>query len=171
MKERIITVKGIGHVSVKPDLVVIGLKLETTQPDYAVTLEKATAEVNALRSALVATGYDSNALKTVDFNIQSKYENYKVKDEWKKRFVGYSCTHSLRLEFDFDMQMLGKTLGAIAGCLADPQFSIQFSVKNPAEAKEQLLESAVANATEKANILAKAAGVKLGAIMRIDYSW
>jgi uncharacterized protein YggE len=36
---------------------------------------------------------------------------------------------------------------------------------------EKLLENAVENAKWKATVLAKAAGVKLGAIQRIDYNW
>ena len=171
MSERTITVKGIGSVSAKPDLIVITMNLETITPDYAQTLDLATAELDALRAALVAVGYDGKSLKTTDFNIQTKYESYKKNDEWKKRFVGYTCTHGLRLELDLDIPMLGKTLGAISDCKAAPKFSIRFSVKDPAAIKEQLLESAVLNASEKAKVLAKAAGVSLGAIKSIDYSW
>lgn len=67
--------------------------------------------------------------------------------------------------------MLGKTPGAIAESKATPEFSIRFSVKDPTVVKEQLLESAVRSAADKAKILAKAAGVNLGAITHIDYSW
>ncbi len=37
MSERTITVKGIGSVSAKPDLIVITMNLETITPDYAQT--------------------------------------------------------------------------------------------------------------------------------------
>jgi uncharacterized protein YggE len=171
MKGRTITVRGTGNVSAKPDIVVIEMSLATTMPDYAKTLDRVTAELDSLRAAIASAGHDGRELKTTSFNIQTKYENYKVKDEWKQRFVGYTCSHGLRLEFGFDMPTLGRTLGAIAECEADPQFDIKFSVKDPSAVKEQLLESAVANAAEKAKILAKAAGVKLGAITHIDYSW
>jgi uncharacterized protein YggE len=171
MNQRTITVKGVGSVSAKPDLIVIGMNLETTRLDYTETLSAATSEIDVLRAALVSVGHNGTALKTMSFNIQTKYESYKQKDEWKKRFAGYTCTHGLRLEFDFDMPMFGHALGAIAGCEATPQFNIQFSVKDLTAVKEQLLESAVKNAADKAKILAKAAGVKLGDIAHIEYSW
>jgi hypothetical protein len=171
MNQRTITVKGTGRVSAKPDLVVIEMNLETTKRDYAQTLELATAELDSLRTALVAVGHDDKALKTASFNIQTKYESYKKNDEWKQRFVGYTCTHGLSLEFDLDMPTLGRTLGAITECKAAPRFNIQFSVKDPEAVKEQLLENAVRNAAEKAKILAKAAGVNLGVITHIEYSW
>jgi uncharacterized protein YggE len=171
MKERTITVKGTGNVSTKPDLVVIEMRLETTEKDHALTLDHATKGLDALRAAITSAGHDGKELKTTSFNIQTKYESYKVLDDWKQRFVGYTCTHGLRLEFDFDMSAIGRTLGAIAVCESAPQFSIRFSVKDPAAVKEQSLESAVSNAAEKARILARAAGVKLGAIAHINYSW
>jgi uncharacterized protein YggE len=171
MADRIITVRGTGNVSVKPDLTIIEMNLDVTETDYGAALERATSELDVLRAALVSVGHDSKALKTSSFNVNTKYENYKQNDEWKKRFVGYNCAHGLRLEFDFDMPTLGKALCAIAECKADPQFNIKFTVKDPAAVNQQLLESAVTNATEKAKILAKAAGVKLGEIKQIDYSW
>jgi len=71
---------------------------------------------------------------------------YQEKDVWKQRFVGYSCTHGLKLEFNLDMRKLGATLGAIAGCDADTEFNVRFSNKDPNAVSEQLLENAVENA-------------------------
>jgi uncharacterized protein YggE len=69
------------------------------------------------------------------------------------------------------MKLLAATLAAIAECEAKPEFSIRFSVKDGNAISEQLLISAVENATAKARVLSKAAGVELGEIMYIDYSW
>jgi uncharacterized protein YggE len=171
MRERTITVRGTGNVSAKPDLIIMEMNIEVTERDYAATLEGATGELDMLRAALASIGHDGKSLKTTSFNLQTKYESYKQKDGWKNRFTGYSCSHGLRLEFDLDMSTLGKTLGAIAECEAGLQCNIKFSVKDLASVKEQLIESAVKNATEKANCITQAAGVKLGAIQRMDYSW
>jgi uncharacterized protein YggE len=80
-------VKGTGSVSAKPDLIGISMNLETTRLDYAETLRMAASEIDLLRVALVRAGHDSMALKTTSFNIQTKYERYKQKDEWKERFA------------------------------------------------------------------------------------
>ena len=106
------------------------------------------------------------------FNVSTKYESYRDnQNNYQQRFIGYSCSHGLNLEFDLDMEKLGATIGAIAKCEANPKFNIKFSIKDPNAVSEQLLESAVENAKWKATVLAKAAGVKLGEIQRIDYSW
>jgi uncharacterized protein YggE len=147
------------------------MNLETTETEYEKTMQRAEKMIDALRAAVVSVGHDGKELKTADFNIDTAYESYKEREIWKKRFIGYKCSHKLKLEFDLDMQKLGATLGAIAKCGAVPNFNIKFTVKDPNAISERLLESAVENAKRKAVILAKAAGVTLGEIQHIDYNW
>jgi len=171
MNNRELVVKGIGKAAATPDLIVLNINLEVTEPDYERTMQRSAEMLDALRTAITSAGHDGKELKTTSFSINTKYESYKEKDTYKQRFVGYVCSHGLRLEFDLDMSILATTLGLIARCEADPNFNIKFSVKDPNAVSEQLLESAVANAKWKATILAKSAGVALGAIQRIDYNW
>jgi len=147
------------------------MNLEVFEQDYEKTMQRSAEILDTLREAVVSAGHDGNELKSTSFNINTKYESYKEKETWKQRFEGYTCLHGLKLEFGLDMQKLSATLGAIAGCDADPNFSIKFSIKDPNAVSEQLLESAAENAKWKAMVLAKAAGVKLGAIERIEYNW
>jgi uncharacterized protein YggE len=168
---RELTVKGIGKAAAAPDLIVLTMNLEVCERDYENAMHRGTEVIDTLRAAIVSAGHDYKEFKTTSFNINTKHERYQEKEVWKQRFVGYSCTHGLKLEFDLDMRKLGATLGAIAGCDADPEFNVRFSIKDPNAVSEQLLENAVENAKWKATVLAKAAGVKLGAIQRIDYNW
>jgi len=171
MSNREIVVKGIGKAAATPDLIVLTMKLEVTEPEYDFTIRRATQMLDTLRIAIVSAGHDGKKLKTTSFNINTKFESYKEKGDWKQRFIGYSCVHDLCLEFDLDMPMIGATLGAIARCDANPNFSIKFSIKDPNAVSEQLLTSAVENAKWKASVLATAAGITLGTIQRIEYNW
>ena len=172
MENRIITVKGIGKVSVAPDLLVIEMNLEVTEPNYEASMRRAAEMLDVLRTAVVSAGHDGKLLKTTSFNVNTKYESYRDKNNnYQSKFVGYCCTHGLRLEFDLNMKLFGMTLGAIADCEANPKFSIRFSVKDANAVSAELLENTIENARRKAGILAKSAGVNLGAILRIDYNW
>jgi len=171
VNNREIIVKGIGKAAAAPDLIVLNISIEVNMPDYEKTMRHSTEMLDTLRTAIVSVGHDGKELKTTNFNINTKYESYRDNGGHKQRFAGYVCYHNLKLEFDLDMPMLGATLGVIAGCEAKPNFNIKFSIKDPTAISEQLLESAIENAKHKAEILAKAAGVKLGAIQRIDYNW
>jgi len=169
---RFITVKGIGSITAQPDLTTITMKLETKTMDYEQTMQRATSEIELVRQALISIGHERQALKTIDFNVNTDYDSQRdAEGNFIRRFTGYKCSHALKLEMDFNMKRLGETLDAISASGASPEFQIAFSVKDKAAVSAELLESAIANAKDKAAILAKAANVQLGDIQRIDYSW
>ncbi len=172
ISSREIIVKGTGKVSAVPDLFVIEMSFEAVEYKYEDMMNRATALLDNLREAVAAAGHEGKALKTTNFNVSTKYESYKDSNKnWQQKFIGYSCMHALRLEFDLDTKKLGLTLASIAESEAAPKFTILFSVKDANAVSQQLLESTIENAKWKAGILAKAAGLSLGAIKRIDYDW
>ena len=172
MNGRAITVKGVGNVSEKPDVIIISMEQNSQALEYEKTMEKAAADLDSIRKAVAKAGHDPAKLKTSRFGVDTNYERKRdAQGNYKDHFKGYICTHHLNFEFDYDMKELGKVLSALAGCEAKPKFSIRFSVKDQDAMRVRMLEDAVANAMSKAGILAKVAGVKLGEILRIDYSW
>lgn len=66
---------------------------------------------------------------------------------------------------------MAEVLMALANCIADVDFSVKFKVKDQEKVKDQLLKEAVKNSAKRAEILAEAAGVKLGKIQDINYNW
>lgn len=169
---RTITIKGIGKLSLKPDQVVVSLTLKATDKNYDKTMDTAAKHLEQLRGALVEIGFAKDDLKTTNFNVGTEYESERDKTgNYKRIFIGYSVTHQLKLEFDFDSQRLSQTLGAIAACIAEPELNVQFTVKDKESVNAALLESACVNAKAKAGILAKASGVTLGDLISIDYNW
>ncbi|MDR2656074.1 MAG: SIMPL domain-containing protein [Oscillospiraceae bacterium] len=171
MSGRFITVTGTGKAISTPDLIIISLNLVSVGPEYESAMEKAANEIKTLRNAIVSAGHDGKALKTANFDINTEYESYQdERNNWKQKFAGYRCKHSLSLEFDFSMETLGRTLAAIASCGASPEFHISFSVKDKGAVSARLAENAVADAAQKAALLAKAAGVSLGNIQSINYN-
>lgn len=167
-----ITVKGQGKISVKPDLIIVSMTIETKDKEYDKTMELAAEKIDAVNISLEKIGFNKNAVKTTNFNVRTDYEN--VRDEggrYKNIFKGYVCNHNLKVEFDFDTKRLAKVLAAISSCFVKPEFSIAFTVKDKTAINKGLLQSAAKNAKEKAEILCAASGVKLGELMSIDYSW
>ena len=172
MNDRIMTVTGVGKITAKPDLIVINMELEAKNKDYEKTMDLALKQIETLRNSLVSIGYKKEALKTTDFYVGSDYDHkYDENRNMKKVFLGYKCRHNLKLDFDLDMDLLGKTLYAITSSKSSPFVEILFSIKDKAAIENDLLENAVNNAKEKALTLSKATGVTLGKINRIDYSW
>ncbi|MGN0388774.1 MAG: SIMPL domain-containing protein [Suilimivivens sp.] len=172
MMNRSIKVTGKGKISVKPDTIRLCISLQDTFREYDDTLKHSADSVELLKDMIERLGYDRTDLKTVYFNINTEYENYQdLVKSWKSRFKGYKYTHRMKLEFSTDNQKLGKILYALAHCPISPEFFIEYTVGNPETAKNELLGEAVKDSLTKANVLATAAGVKLGNIVNIDYSW
>lgn len=167
-----ITVKGVGAVSVKPDLIVLGLKITTKDYEYDSTMKVAAERIDALNKSLEAAGFEKKAAKTTDFRVDTSYRRVKdEKGDYKSVFEGYDCVHRLKVEFDFDTKRLARALSEISKCIAKPEISIDFTVKDPTAVSEELLKAAVKNAREIALILCGASGAKLGEPVTIDYNW
>ena len=170
--QRTITVKGIGNVSAAPDYVVISMSLEAQSMNYDETLELAAKKIEYLNTSLEEIGFEKKSVKTTKFNVRTDYDRVKDNDgNYKSVFSGYVCNHRLKVEFDFDTKRLAQTLYAISKCLALPELSISFTVKDPTAVNSELLRSATINAKEKAKILCDASGVELGELLSIDYNW
>lgn len=170
--DRLITVKGTGTVSLKPDITIITMNLESQHLEYDQTMQLATNSVDMLTSAIESAGFDKKDLKTTNFNIRTNYESYTDHDNnYKTKFVGYICEQELKIEFDFDSKMISNVFSAISKSTVHPRLGIEFSVRDKTAVIEELLIQTAENARKKSAILVKAAGVKLGQLMSINYNW
>ena len=170
--ERMIKVTGKGKLAVRPDTIQLNIRAEGVCPEYPEAVTKSAEHTAAIRSAIEKAGLDPKELKTANFSVDSKYEGYSdERGNWKQRFVGYEYQHALYIKFDNDNEQLGKALSELTKCSYPAEFSIGHTVKDPDAVKTQLLAKAVEDSREKAEVLAAAAGVKLGKIVTINYSW
>lgn len=169
---RTITVKGIGNVSTRPDFVILTMKLEAKDKEYDKAMELAAKQLEQLNASLTAIGFEKESVKTTNFHVDTDYDSHKDKlGNYQRVFSGFVCRHNLKLSFDFDMKRLSQTLAAIATCLAQPELSIAFTVKDPTAVNDALLREATINAKKKAELLCEASGVTLGQLLTIDYNW
>lgn len=170
--ERIIRVTGKGRISIKPDRIRLLLKIEGNRKTYEETLQRSTEYMEYLKDVFEKLGFEKKDLKTLSFNIDVKYERYRDKSgDWKQCFDGYEFIHHLKIEFALDHKRLGKILYELTHGIVQPEFQISYTVSDPEEEKNKLLEKAIADSKEKAEVLTKAAGVDLGKGFSIEYSW
>lgn len=169
---RTITVKGIGHLAAKVDYVILKMMIETVCKDYEQAMREAADRIEKLQAAVEGIGFAKGAVKTTRFHVDTRYENVPDRQgRYERTFVGYACCYDLKLAFDFDKKALARVLAAIAGSGARAELRIEFTVKDPSKVSEELLTRAAQNAREKAQILCRASGGRLGALLAIDYNW
>ena len=169
---RTIRVTGKGNLKVKPDTTRLMIILNGVYPEYAETINRSTAETEVLRELLVEVGFKSSAMKTLSFDVDTEFENYRDENnDYKRRFIGYKFTHTLKVDFPSDNELLGKTLFTLSRSNLAPEFRISYIVADSEAVKNELIGKAVEDAIKKAEVLANAAGLTLGSIQTVDYSW
>ena len=166
---RHIVVKGTGTVSKAPDIFGISFDVQAHERSYTDSLKKLNRRVEDLRKAVEAAGIERSTLKTSSFRISSDYKYNKDLEE--RQFNGYIASHKLKIEFPVDKEKSNRLLGEIVDKARHANFQIYFTVSNPEELKDEMVKEAVINATRKAEIMTEAAGVKLGKILSINYTW
>lgn len=170
--DKTMKITGKGKVSVKPDIIRLNMTMEESYKEYEVTLRQSSETTKILKELFVSLGFKNDDLKTRSFDINTKYESYKAKDQsWKKRLIGYTYTLHMLIEFDADNKKLGEILYALAHSVITPEISIEYTVSDLEKHKDKLLKNAIEDSKHKAEVLANAADVKLGDIVSIDYSW
>lgn len=168
---RMIVVKGMGKVRIKPDLIVLTMNLHTVDLQYERAMDCAAGQIDKLHAAIQLVGMDKNRMKTTDFSVMPQYDNRRREEdgEYVRVFTGYAVCHQLKLEFPLDTKLLGEVLGAVSGCGCEPSLQIAFTVADREAVSGLLLEEAARDARQKAEILARASGVSLGALVSVDY--
>ena len=151
----------------------ITITLDGQNKEYDKILEQSSKDTEALKDILENQGFDRSDVKSLMFNVATRYESYQTRDKsWRERFVGYELKHVVKVEFNSDNTRLGKILFALANAKAiHPDFRISYTVKDKEASKNELLGKAIADAKAKAAVLTGAAGVTLKDIKTIDYSW
>ncbi len=162
---------GKGQIKVKPDLTRITLTLEEKYPEYGDALYHSSADTETLKTILAEEGFEKSDLKTLSFDIDTEYESINENGIYRQKLVGYRYRHVLKVDFDSDPKRLGAVLYTLAHASLTPEIRISYTVRDRESAKNCLLGKAVEDAKQKAERLAKAAGVGLGEILNIHYSW
>lgn len=170
--ERTIKVTGKGKLSIKPDTIRLIMTVEGLEKEYEDAVRISAAMTEDIKKLFVKRGFSKDDLKTLYFNVSTEFESYQAKDKsWKKRFEGYKFVHKMKIEFPSDNKSLGGILYALSHSTIRPEFRFEYTVAEPEKYKNALLGNAVTDSKQKAEVLVSAAGIKLGNIVTIDYSW
>ena len=165
-----IRVTGTAQAALRPDVTVVTMTLQGAEPEYSAALNRASREAETLRGVLERLHFEREELKTLSFHVNAEYEGYEEAGVWKQRFTGYRFDHMLKVSFDSENERLGEVLTALANSAVSPMLQLSYTLKDPETAKKALLAEAVADAREKALLLAEASGAKLKELQSVDHS-
>ncbi len=164
-----IWVTGTGEVIVTPDIAILQVGVESQETTVAGAMEKASAAMASVGSALAERGIESEDIQTHYFNIQQRTRWDNLKDE--EIITGYRVANKMTIKIRV-LPFESYTLDYKASNIIDAAVKaggdliridrFNFSVEDPTVYYDEAREKATEDAKAKAEKLAKQTGVKLG---------
>lgn len=164
-----IWVSGLGEVTVTPDIATLEVGVEAQETTVAEAQDKASEAMEKMMTALTDSGVMGEDIQTRQFRIRQRT---RWDDETGEEIVvGYRVTNKVMAKIR-DIEKVGSIIDAVVKAGGDliRIDDLDFSVDDPSAYYDEAREIAMADARDKAEKLADAAEVKLGAPTYISES-
>lgn len=175
-----ISVSGDGEVYKTPDLAVMSFSVVSEAKTVAEAMEDNTKKMNAITDVMKSMGVAENDLQTTNFSINPRYDYVRatapvpadgaeiaVDEEYyypsgKRTLSGYDVNQTMTIKVrQENMGKIGQIIQEATASGANQVGSLQFTLDDPDAAQAEARELAIAEAKEKAEILARQLNVKL----------
>lgn len=155
-----ISVNGTAKMSVKPDIARMSIGLISNGKTVAETQKQNTEKMNAITAAVKGFGVKDDDIQTSNYNIYPQYDW----TDGRQTLKGYQVSQQVSVKIR-DLDKIGDIL-AKAGELGSNQVGgVSFEVDDTVALQKQAREKAIADAKEKAGVLAKSLGMQLGKVV------
>ncbi|MFA5128771.1 MAG: SIMPL domain-containing protein [Patescibacteria group bacterium] len=155
-----IAISGEGKVTGIPDIATISVGLQTEKPDVKSAQKENTDKMNRLITNLKNLGVESKDIQTSYYNIYPQYD-------WpngKQILRGYQVSQGVTVKIR-NLTKIGDILAAAGENGANQVSGLSFNIDDPEALRQEARVKALENAKEKADALARVAGVDLGKIV------
>jgi uncharacterized protein YggE len=161
----VVTVLGHGSVTVTPDIAMVTVGVTVAKPTLPEAQSEATTQMTAILEAIKAAGVSEDDIQTAFYsvNVLSNFDNMGNPTE----VIGYQVSNQVNVTVR-DLDKVGSLLEDVVAAGANTIYGITFGVDDPSAAASEARAAAVADARERAEELAQAAGLSLGRVLSIS---
>lgn len=159
---RWISVVGSGEASVAPDVGVLSFGVSVSGKELAPTRDEVNRRSSAVLAALRELGIAEGDLDAPDLRVHPEYDYREG-----QRLVGYRASREMTARIR-DLDRLGEVPDAVMAAGINEVHGTRMEASDPSAAEHDALRSAMDAARAKAEVLADAAGARLGAVTRIE---
>ncbi len=163
----VIQVTGSAVVSLAADTASIQIGVNTRKESVREAQQENAGLMAAVIEAIKGAGVDEKDIMTSQFNVYSGYEYGADIMGRETRTPYYEVQNNVTVTMH-DLSLVGAVLDAAMEAGANTTYGITFSSTQANEAYLKALARAVEDAMNKAQVLAGAAGVKVGPLLRIN---
>jgi hypothetical protein len=160
---RTISMTGHGEIKGRPDSAQVTAGVTTNAATAARALADNSTRMQGVFAALERMGVPQNDIQTVNFSVSPQYANPGTE---APHLTGYQVNNQVSVRLD-DVAKLGAALDALVTAGANQMNGIEFDIRDPSPLLEKARAAAIADARQRAETYARAAGVTLGAILSI----
>ncbi len=158
-----IMVTGEGRIASAPDMALIHLGVTTQGDTGATALAANSAEIAKVLANLTAAGIEGRDVQTTGLSINP---NWQSNSSGASSIQGYIASNTVTVRVRA-LDTLGALLDAAVKDGANTLNGVEFGLQTPGPVMDAARKAAVADAKARAELIAGAAGVKLGAIKSI----
>ena len=119
--------------------------------------------MTAVQERLKAAGISGDAVRTITLDLQPEFDY----NDGKQTLRGYVARNTIEARVDA-IEKVGEVVDAAVASGATSVSNIRFDLKDRQAAQQKALAEAVTDARSRADALAKAAGVSINRIVRIE---
>lgn len=163
---------GTGTVYVVPDIAIVSIGVTSRAANAAAALAANSADLTRVIDTVTAEGVATRDIGTAGFSIFPVYEDPKPDNGAQTeppKIVGYQVTNEVRVTIR-DIATSGAILDKVVTAGANQVNGITFDSADRTTPADAALADAVADARRQAEIMAKAAGVRLVRIVSVNAS-
>lgn len=163
--DRTITISGEGKVTAIPDIATLSLGMENTSLDIQDAQKKNSGAMNSLINQLTALGISQDDIQTTNYSIYPQYD-------WtsgKQILRGYTISQNVSVKIR-KTNLIDQVLKIVGDLKLNQVGGLTFDIDQPEIYRQQAREKALQNAKDKADVLAKIMGVKLGKVISFNES-
>ncbi len=166
-----ITVSGTGKASTPPTIAEISFTVDERAKTESEAQTQATNKTNAALSALKALGIADKDIQTQGYQVSPQYETPNCRPgqacPQSNTVTGYQVTQSITAKVR-DTGKAGDVLKALADAGVQNVSGPNFQVDDPSAVQAEARGKAIADAHEKAEVLARQLGVRLGKVVNFS---
>jgi uncharacterized protein len=160
-------VQGEGKASAAPDMATIVLGVETRNASASAAAAENARLMNNTVNALRAAGIAETDIQTSRYSLTTEpREEPKAAGE-KPKVPEFIATNQVTIRLNDTTDVVG-ILDAAVSAGSNSIQEVSFDLRNPKPEKDRALTFAIEDAHHKAEVAAKAAGVKLGKVLEIS---
>jgi uncharacterized protein len=155
-QKRIMTVTGIGSISIAPDIVQIQLGVKTESKQLSQAQQENAELMNLVIESLLELGIARENIQTVSYNISPQYDYV----EGRQVFRGYEVINSIDVKIK-NIEQAGTIIDTAVRNGVNQVSNIRFTVENEQIPYQEALSLALKNALAKAQTIANTIHLKI----------